>query len=256
MLCLSTQLCSVSQLSCALSFFNRWHRPPSWHQNHYNWFHFIRFQSSWYNFALEISSNIVTYYQCIAKCIREKMRIRNGGLGIPIWCRHWNHSFYINSRSISFLCWNYRLRPPPFKQSHAWKLIFILLKCNPSTHARAPTRTLCFRPFMWAVHVIRMMCCSGYSLVLYVNVWATTQHTFEFPHERSKYVVTWLEHSRENNRPVPGPFSAELSIYNGICDFVLRHVAWCMYTITMPVPTVWYTHSWLIKEFNHVFIQS
>ena len=26
------------------------------------------------------------------------------------------------------------------------------------------------------------------------------------------YVVAWLEHSRENNRPVPGPLSAELSI--------------------------------------------
>ena len=31
-----------------------------------------------------------------------------------------------------------------------------------------------------------------------------------------KYVVTWLEHSCESNRPVPGPHLAELSILNEI----------------------------------------
>ena len=46
----------------------------------------------------------------------------------------------------------------------------------------------------------------------HANVWATSQHTFECPHFVGKYVVTWLEHSRECNRPLPGPLLEDLSI--------------------------------------------
>ena len=47
-----------------------------------------------------------------------------------------------------------------------------------------------------------------------LNVWATTQRTSECPHTSvRKYVVSWLEHSRESNRPLPGPPLAEFSIF-------------------------------------------
>ena len=62
-----------------------------------------------------------------------------------------------------------------------------------------------------------------------------------------KYVVTWLEHSRECNRAVPGPLLAELtSIYDRVCVFSER-VIFVQAHFTVP-------HSPSTKRFSVLFL--